>query len=190
MSHAIHSTQGLLIDDRPYGEAGRILYVLTPEHGILTFLAQGVREQKSKLRGLLSLGTLATFEFVEGREVKRLTTILPTKRFAKIFEKVESRNVFSRVVNFVERVVLGEQENHELYQRFLDGLDVLENYVPSVNANFQNIEIAIIINILHALGYWRGDEYVGYDNDVFVLITSNKDNLVKEINIAIESTHL
>lgn len=190
MSHAIHSTQGLLVDDRPYGEAGRILYVLTAEHGILTFLAQGVREQKSKLRGLLSLGTLATFEFVEGREVKRLTTILPIRRFRKIFEKVESRNVFSRVVNFVERVVLGEQENNELYARFLDGLDVLENHISNEINYFQYIEIAIIINILHALGYWRGDEYVGYTEQVFDLIKSHKDNLIKEINKAIESTHL
>lgn len=178
------------MDDRPYGEAGRILYVLTPEHGILSFLAQGVREQKSKLRGLLSLGTLATFEFVEGREVKRLTTMLPIRRFRKMFEKVESRNVFSRVVNFVERVVLGEQDNNELYTRFLDGLDVLENSTPSDKGYYQYIEIAIIINTLHALGYWRGNEYVGYSQQVFELIKSNKDSLIKEINKAIESTHL
>lgn len=190
MAHTIHSVFGLLIDDRQFGESGRILYVLTAEHGIINLLAQGVREQKSKLRGLLSIGTEGTFEFVEGKEVKRLTTIFPKKKFEKIFLSVNKRNVFSRVVNFLERVIVGEVENVQLYEKFIEGLNILDAENSLDTRSSQRLEIAIIINLLETLGYWNGEEYIGYSEAMLEKIESNKDYLVKEINKAIESTHL
>lgn len=190
MAHAIHSVHGMLIDDRPFGESGRILYILSGEHGIVTLLAQGVREQKSKLRGLLSLATVGNFEFVEGKEVKRIITILPVKKYEKVFHSVAKRNVFSRVVNFLERVVVGEGENEELYTRFIEGVEMLEHFTNLDIKDAQRLEIAIIINLLEALGYWNGEEYIGYTGEVLSKIEMNKDYLIKEINKAIESTHL
>jgi DNA repair protein RecO len=156
---------------------------------MISLLASGVREQKSKLRHLLTLGTTGTFEFVEGKEVKRLTTVLPKKKFEKIFLSIEKRRVFSHVVNFIERVVVGEQENHDLYNYLLEGLEILEN-VEMQEVDCQTLEMAMVINILEVLGYWNGEEYTGYSAEVLVSIKNNKENLLKNINRAIESTHL
>lgn len=194
MSHAIHSIQGIIIDDRVYTESGRILFILTPDLGIVTLLAQGVREQKSKLRGLLSLGTVANFEFVEGREVKRLTTILPIKKFDQMMKSIPKRNLFSKTVQFLERVIVGETENHNLYERFLEGLECLEKMELAQGSrqdeNCSLLELLLTINLLEALGYWSGVEYLGFGEDVFAKVKADKEHLLKQVNASIESTHL
>lgn len=50
-----------------YGEADRILTLLTPEHGKVRVMAKGVRRVKSKLAGGIELFSVSTVTFVRGR---------------------------------------------------------------------------------------------------------------------------
>ena len=44
-------TKCIILRRTNYGEADRILTVLTPEHGQLSVMARGVRKEKSRLAG-------------------------------------------------------------------------------------------------------------------------------------------
>ena len=60
-------TTGIILNRLDYGEADRILTVLTPDHGKLSLLAKGVRRVKSKLAGGIELFSVSNITFIKGR---------------------------------------------------------------------------------------------------------------------------
>jgi DNA repair protein RecO len=121
MGHEVHMLEGFVLDSRDHGESGRILSILTSSLGIVRVVATGVRELKSKMRGSLDTLQVVTFEYVEGREVNRLTGIHEGVKFENIFS-IAKRRVLSNIVNFVLRTVLGETSNEKLYESVLFGI--------------------------------------------------------------------
>lgn len=53
-------SQALILKRTNYGEADRIVQILTPEHGKMSVMAKGVRKQKSKLAPCIELFCLST----------------------------------------------------------------------------------------------------------------------------------
>ena len=72
MAYRHYQTEGLVINSRPYGEADRFYQILTPDFGLISVLAQGVRLEKSKLRYQILNYSLVNIELVRGREYWRL----------------------------------------------------------------------------------------------------------------------
>jgi len=60
-----------------YGEADRILTLLTPEYGKLHLLARGVRRIKSKLAGGIELFSVSTITYIQGKS--ELGTLISTR---------------------------------------------------------------------------------------------------------------
>jgi recombinational DNA repair protein (RecF pathway) len=60
-------TEAIVLSRTDFGEADRILTLLTPEHGKLRVMAKGVRRLKSKLAGGIELFSVSTITFVKGR---------------------------------------------------------------------------------------------------------------------------
>jgi DNA repair protein RecO (recombination protein O) len=60
-------TDAIILARTDYGEADRILTVLTPDHGKLRLLAKGVRRVKSKLAGGIELFSTSTITCIQGR---------------------------------------------------------------------------------------------------------------------------
>jgi recombinational DNA repair protein (RecF pathway) len=151
-------------------------------------VATGVRELKSKMRGSLDTLQVVTFEYVEGREVNRLTGIHEGVKFENIFS-IAKRRVLSNIVNFVLRTVLGETSNEKLYESVLFGIKELDK---SDEKNLLQLEIIWLIKILVALGYWEEGKYDQFENSVYVELKdeSRRAQITEEINKAIRSTHL
>jgi len=60
-------TEAIVLGRTDYGEADRILTLLTPHYGKLSLMAKGVRRIKSKLAGGIELFSVSTITFVQGR---------------------------------------------------------------------------------------------------------------------------
>ena len=60
-------TEGIILSRTDYGEADRILTLLTPDHGKLRLMAKGVRRVKSKLAGGIELFSVSNITFITGR---------------------------------------------------------------------------------------------------------------------------
>ncbi|HEV2413028.1 MAG TPA: DNA repair protein RecO [Candidatus Saccharimonadales bacterium] len=67
MPYRQYRTNGLVIRRVDYGEADRILTLLTPEHGKVGAIAKGVRKSKSRLAGSIEFFAESIFTLVEGR---------------------------------------------------------------------------------------------------------------------------
>lgn len=65
MNHV--TAQAIVLTRTDYGEADRILTMLTPNHGKLRVLAKGVRRVKSKLAGGIELFSVSDIVFITGK---------------------------------------------------------------------------------------------------------------------------
>ncbi len=66
-------TTGIVLRRVDYGEADRILTMLTPNYGKLQLMAKGVRRVKSKLAGGIELFSVTNVTFIRGRgDISRL----------------------------------------------------------------------------------------------------------------------
>lgn len=67
-------TEAIILRRTNYGEADRILNLLTPERGKMSAIAKGVRKPKSKLAGGLELLAVCELTIMEGRGDMGLVT--------------------------------------------------------------------------------------------------------------------
>lgn len=83
-------TQAIVLSRVDYGEADRILTLLTPDQGKLSLLAKGVRRVKSKLAGGIELFSTSTITFIRGRgEVGTLVSARLDHHYAHIVQDLE-----------------------------------------------------------------------------------------------------
>lgn len=69
------TTRGIVLMRTDYGEADRIVTMLTPDQGKLRLMARGVRKPKSKLAGGIELFSVSDLSFIPGkREIGTLVS--------------------------------------------------------------------------------------------------------------------
>lgn len=86
----LHSL-GIVLKRVDFGEADRIITVLTPDAGKLTFIAKGVRRVKSKLAGGIELFSISEMVYVKGKgSVNTLVSTRLVRHFGHIVENIES----------------------------------------------------------------------------------------------------
>lgn len=90
-------TTGIILSRTDYGEADRILTVLTPDHGKLRLMARGVRKPKSKLAGGIELFSTSNITFIAGKSESGLGTLISTRLIKH----------YGRIVQDIDRVQLG-----------------------------------------------------------------------------------
>lgn len=124
-------TTGIILSRTDYGEADRILTVLTPDHGKLRLMARGVRKIKSKLAGGIELFSTSNITYIEGK--RELGTLISTRLI----------KYYSHIVKDIDRVQLGYElikllnkatEDHpeaEYYYLLEQAFSALDN--PDIN---------------------------------------------------------
>jgi DNA repair protein RecO len=79
------TTPAIILRRIDYGEADRILTLITPEHGKVSAIAKGSRRAKSKLAGGLELFSITDIHAIDGRgELKTIISVRLQKHFGSI----------------------------------------------------------------------------------------------------------
>ncbi len=89
------NTHAIILRRTDYGEADRILTLLTPDHGKLSLIAKGVRRSKSKLAGGIELFSVSEISFIHGRS--EIGTLISTRLI----------RYYANIVSDVNRTMLG-----------------------------------------------------------------------------------
>lgn len=89
------ATTAIVLSRTDYGEADRILTVLTPDYGKLRLMARGVRRVKSKLAGGIELFSISNITFIYGRG--EIGTLISTRLIRH----------FGSIINDIQRVQMG-----------------------------------------------------------------------------------
>lgn len=83
-------TTGTVLTRTDYGEADRIVTLLTPDYGKLRLMARGVRNVKSKLAGGIELFSVSEIAFIQGRgDIGTLVSARLIKHYGTIVKDIE-----------------------------------------------------------------------------------------------------
>ncbi|MBI4538464.1 MAG: DNA repair protein RecO [Gemmatimonadetes bacterium] len=124
-------TPAIVLQAFPYSETSRILRYLTPEHGVVSVIAKGIRRTGARSGGLPDLFCegVATIHLKPSRELQTLREFALTRtRLGLAADLVR----FGGAVVLTELVLrhAGEQSHPELFRRLHHGLDRLESALP------------------------------------------------------------
>lgn len=97
-------TKAIVLRRTNYGEADRILQLLTPDYGKISVMAKGVRREKSKLAGAVELFAISDVSLVPGKgEIWTLTGAKMDTFFAHIMTDYERMQFAYEVIKQVSR---------------------------------------------------------------------------------------
>lgn len=107
-------TRAIILSRTDYGEADRILTMLTPAYGKLTLLARGVRRVKSKLAGGIELFSVSEVTFIKGRgEVGTLVSTRLLKHYGQIVGNLDRTMLGYDLIKQLHKAT--EEEPEEAY---------------------------------------------------------------------------
>ncbi len=119
-------TKGIILSRTDFGEADRILTVLTPDQGKLRLIAKGVRKVKSKLAGGIELFSVSQISFIPGRgEIGTLTSTRLEKHFGTIVNDINRTMQGYDWLKLINRVTedMPGPEYFDVLAHVLEGLD-------------------------------------------------------------------
>lgn len=119
-------TKGIVLSRTDYGEADRIITMLTPDQGKLRLMARGVRKPKSKLAGGIELFSVSELSFIRGRgEIATLTSTRLIKYYSSIVKDIERVQLGYDLIKKINRATEDEPEAEyfDLLEQALIALD-------------------------------------------------------------------
>ncbi len=164
------TTRAIILRRTNYGEADRILTILTPEHGQLAVMAKAVRRAKSKLAGGIELFAICELGLVKSSSVTNGMWTLTSSRIIVFYDQLmldydrlqfgyEAIKQISRLSNAVD--------TPELYQ-------VLAGVLASLNSHLIDLRLIKAWFSLH-LARLKGSE-------LNLLTDSNGMKLVEDVS--------
>lgn len=131
-------TKAIVLRRTNYGEADRILQLLTPD-GRRSVMARGVRKEKSKLAGGIELFAISDIVVGEGRGDLGILTSAKLEQFYRhILEDYDRLQFGYQAIKLISRAseTVDEPEWFDLLSEILMGLDVLTIPLPLIEAWF------------------------------------------------------
>lgn len=119
-------TKGIVLRRREYGEADRIVTVLTDQLGRISAIAKGTRRLKSKLAGGIELFIESDFTLLRGRStLYTVTSVKPRQVFEHVTSDYDRMQTGARYLQWLNKLVEDEegQELFELLEEALTSLD-------------------------------------------------------------------
>lgn len=144
----VFTTEGIIIHRSNFGEADRLLTIMTPYKGKIKVVAKGVRRITSRRGGNVELLNKAKLHIFQGQGMPILTEALALSTYPKIKNDLILSSYASHIMELVVRFLPEEQANPAAYQLLASILGLLET-------NPRQIFIrAFEIKLLSVLGYW------------------------------------
>jgi DNA repair protein RecO (recombination protein O) len=126
-------TTAIILSRTDYGEADRILSLLTPEFGKLSLLAKGVRRVKSKLAGGIELFSVSEITFIKGRgEVGTLVSTRLVKHYEQIVKDLNRTMLGYDLIKRLNKVTEDETES-EYFDLLKDTFEALNDKAISLD---------------------------------------------------------
>lgn len=154
-------TQGIILSRTDFGEADRIITLLTPDHGKLRLMARGVRKAKSRLAGGVELFSVSDITYIKGRG--EIGTLISARLITH----------YGRIVRDVTRTMLGYELIKQLNKVTEDQPEA--EYFSLLDQTFQSLDDADIS--LELIRFWFGAQILGqagYSPNLYTDVSGEK----------------
>ncbi len=106
------TADGIILSRTNYGEADRIVKLLTPESGKLSLMARGVRKPKSKLAGGIELFSVSSLSYIKGRgDLGTLISIRLDKHYGNIVKQIDRVQLGYELIKMLDRATEDQPES-------------------------------------------------------------------------------
>ena len=192
--HHIYHTEGIILESRNFGEAGKHYSIFTRDLGMIFASAQGVRKMSSKLRFILQDFAYLKIDLVAGKNIFRVTSASKTNQLEQLTKNKETFAVFANIARLLKRLLAGVEPNEALFIELLNGLNILEK--SKTSDDLRNIEAIIVLRILNNLGYIGENEVLqniiksAFEENLVFEVSKDRIKILHHINKALKETHL
>lgn len=141
------TAKGIVLSRVNYGEADRILTLVTPDHGKLRLMAKGVRRSKSKLAGGIELFSVSQITFIRGRgDIGTLTSSRLSAHFGHIVQDYERLQFGYEAIKQINRATesVSEPDFYELLLTTFQSLDEPKIHLEIIEIWFR-LQLAILL---------------------------------------------
>jgi DNA repair protein RecO len=142
-------TEAIILSRTEYGEADRIISLLTPQQGKVRLMAKGVRRIKSKLAGGIELFSVSTITYIEGRG--NLGTLISSRlghHYGDIVKDIQRTMLGYELIKRLDRATEDEPEE-DYYELLKATFAALED--PTID--LQLIKMWFMMQLLRISGH-------------------------------------
>ena len=128
------TSEAIVLRHSDWGEADRLLWLYTRQHGKLRALAKGVRKIRSRKAGHLEPFTRVALLLARGRDFYIVTQAETVDPYLSLREDLKRLGYASYVVELLDRFTYDEDEHPGLYRLLTDTLARINTETDSVAA--------------------------------------------------------
>ncbi len=123
---SLRNDTGIVLRSYPFGEADRVVVLLSPHHGKLRTVAKGVRKTKSRFGGRLEPFTNVELVLYEGRNLDTVTQVEAIEIFPRLRADLNRVTAASTMVEAVDAVAQEGEPSIAVHGLLVDGLRTLD----------------------------------------------------------------
>jgi DNA repair protein RecO (recombination protein O) len=123
---ALRHDQGIVLRSYPFGEADRVVVLLSPNHGKIRTVAKGVRKTKSRFGGRLEPFTHVDLVLYEGRNLDTITQVAVLEPFPRLRASLDAVIAAGTMVEASDAVAQEDESSIRLFLLLQRGLKALE----------------------------------------------------------------
>ena len=147
----IEKVEGIVINEKAYGETSKIINVITKEYGIIGIIAKGARTLKSEFRVSTAKLSYAYFNIIykEGK-LSTLVSADIINPFKSIIKDINKISYAIYILELSEQVV--KQTNQNIFDLMLSGLiKINEGYDPLIIMNIIELKYLDYLGVMPVL---------------------------------------
>ncbi len=149
---ALRQDQGIVLRGYPFGEADKVVVLISPNHGKVRAVAKGVRKTKSRFGGRLEPFTHVDVLLYEGRNLDTITQVSVVEAYSHVrldLDRVLAGGIMVEAIDAVAQEGAGSHRQFLLLQRGLRALEAGPVH-PDLVAAFL-LKLAAIIGVAPSL---------------------------------------
>ena len=123
---AIRHDQGIVLRSFPFGEADKVVVLLSPNHGKLRTVAKGVRKTKSRFGGRLETFSHVDLVLYEGRNLDTITQVSMIEPFRGLRADLDRVLAAGVMVEIADAVAQENESSVRLFLLLQRGLRALD----------------------------------------------------------------
>jgi len=144
---AIRHDQGIVLRSYPFGEADRVVVLLSPNNGELRTVAKGVRKTKSRFGGRLEPFTHVDLVLYEGRNLDTITQVAVLEPFPHLRLDLDAVLAAGTMVEAADAVAQEKESSIRLFLLLQRGLKALE-----AGETRQNLITSFLLKLADVVG--------------------------------------
>lgn len=175
MYEIVH-TKAIIFLERQDKEYDKVFFIFSEELGLTSVSTPGILKPGAKLNSIIQPFRIVSADVVVGKTTKKMTTVLETLSFEKLFYAPDTKKSLLKVFEFIVALVPRHVEVKDIYtlfETFIKELLLAEDI-----KTITRLETHVIHKILHILGYDDSD----FLNNPTFFDTPNHKKLLHRVN--------